>query len=240
MNRKVFDLKALDVDKGKGFVKLAFAQMETVDRDNDVFDKNAFTKSIGERGPKGSNEIWHLLDHQKKLTSALGKFSNVYTEDKYLVGENTYRKEMWLWREVAWPLYEKGDITQHSIGFTIVNEEKSGNHNVIKEAAVWEGSAVPWGAQPDTPTMEVVKSFMSEKALSAQDYMSFVVKNLQDGKYSGENESLLVLELKEMSALFLPKEISQEQDKPQETALDLQKLKTAIELITIKTFYNGH
>lgn len=240
MNRKVFDLKALDVDKAKGFVKLAFAQMETVDRDGDVFDKTAFKKSIGERGPKGSNEIWHLLDHQKKLTSALGKFSNVYTEDKYLVGENTYRKEMWLWREVAWPLYEKGDITQHSIGFTIVNEEKSGNHNVIKEAEVWEGSAVPWGAQPDTPVLDMVKSFMQEKAISAQDYMSYVLKNLREGKYSGENESLLVLELKEMSALFLPKEISQDQDKPDESPLELQKLKDAIQLITIKMFNNGY
>lgn len=236
MNRKVFDLKALDVDKPKGFVKLAFAQMETIDRDNDVFDKNAFTKSISERGPKGSNEIWHLADHEKKLKASLGKFTNVYTEGKYLIGENTYRKDMWLWREVAWPLYEKGDITQHSIGFSILNETKSGDHNVIKEAAVFEGSCVLWGAQPDTPTMEVVKTFMQDKAPCAADYMAYVVKNLQDGKYSGENESLLVLELKEMSALFLPKEISQEQDKPNESSLDLQKLKTAIELITIKTF----
>jgi len=236
MQHKIFDLKALDVDKAKGFVKLAFAQMETEDRDEDVFDKKAFDKSVAERGPKGTNEIWHLADHEKKLKSSLGKFSNVYTETKYLVGENTYRKDMWLWREVAWPLYEKGDITQHSIGFTVVNEEKSGRVNVIKEAAVWEGSCVLWGAQPDTPTMEVVKSFMNDKSASAQDYMSYVVKNIQDGKYSGENESLLVLELKEMSALFLPKEISQEQDKPNESSLDLQKLKSAIELLTIKHF----
>lgn len=240
MNRKVFDLKALDVDKPKGFVKIAFAQMETVDRDNDVFDANAFTKSISERGPNGSNEIWHLADHEKKLKASLGKFSNVYIEGKYLVGENTYRKDMWLWREVAWPLYEKGDITQHSIGFSIVNETKSGNHNVIKEAAVFEGSCVLWGAQPDTPTMDVVKSFMEDKSVSATDYMAYVLKNLQAGKYSGENESLLVLELKEMSALFLPKEISQEPEKPQETALDLNKLKTEIQLLTLKHFYNGN
>lgn len=239
MQHKVFDLKALDVDTTKRRVKVAFAQMETVDRDGDVFAPNAFDKSIAEKGPKGSNEIWHLLDHQKKLTSALGKFEELYTEGKYLIGVNSYR-EMWLWKEVAWPLYEKGDITQHSVGFNPIKEGKSGNHNVISEASVWEGSAVPWGAQPDTPTMEVMKSFMSEKALSAADYMSFVLKNLQEGKYSGENESLLVLELKEMSALFLPKEISQEQNKPNESSLELQKLKSEIQLLTIKHFYNGN
>jgi HK97 family phage prohead protease len=235
MQHKIYDLKALDVDTSKRRVKIAFAELESKDRDGDVFDPSAFDKTIREKGPSGSNEIWHLLNHEKKLQSALGKFDKVYKEGKYIVGENSYR-DMWLWKEVAWPLYDKGDITQHSVGFNIVNETKGNDANLIKEVQLWEASGVLWGANPCTPTLGIAKDFFKQKTESAADYMAYVVKNLQDGKYSGENESLLVLELKEMSALFLPKEISQEQDKPQETALDLQKLKSAIELLTIKHF----
>jgi HK97 family phage prohead protease len=239
MQHKVFDLKALDVDTTKRRVKVAFAELESKDRDGDVFDPSAFDKTIREKGPTGSNEIWHLMNHDKKLESALGKFDNVYKEGKYIVGENSYR-DMWLWKEVAWPLYEKGDITQHSVGFNIVTETKGSDANIIKEVQLWEGSAVLWGANPNTPTLDVAKNLFKEKTESATDYMAYVLKNLQAGKYSGENESLLVLELKEMSALFLPKEISQDQDKPDESPLELQKLKDAIQLITIKMFNNGY
>jgi phage head maturation protease len=237
MQRKIFDIKALDVDKSSGFVRVAFAQMGKIDRDNDVFDNDAFRKSIAERGPQGSNEIWHLADHERKLRASLGKFSNVYTDNNYLIGENKSRPEMWLWREVAWPLYEKGDITQHSIGFATIRQKAERTYNLIQEAAVYEGSAVLWGAQPDTPTLDVVKSFMEGKTESAKDYMAWIVKNLQEGKYSGENESLLILELKELSNLFLPGETSQGIVEPGETSQsDADKLKQAINYLSIKHF----
>lgn len=238
MQHKIFDLKALDVDTSKRRVKVAFAELESKDRDGDVFDPSAFDKTIREKGPNGSNEIWHLMNHDKKLESSLGKFETVYKEGKYIVGENSYR-DMWLWKEVAWPLYEKGDITQHSVGFNIVKETKGKDANVIQEAQLWEGSAVLWGANPNTPTLSVAKDLFKEKAESAADYMAYILKGLQAGKYSGENESLLVLELKEMSALFLPTEKPQELEKPNESSLDLQKLQSEIQLITLKHFYNG-
>ena len=242
LQRKIYDIKALDVDTSKKSVKIAFAQMDTVDRDGDVFDVSAFTKSIQERGPSGTNEIWHLADHERKLRASLGKFNTVQVEGKYLVGQNSYREKLWLWREVAWPLYESGDITQHSIGFNTVTEQKSqdGKYNIIKEAQVWEGSTVLWGAQPDTPTMNVVKEFLSGKKESVVDYMEFIIKNLQEGKYSGENESLLLLELKEISGLFLPKETPQKVILPDESSQDLQKLKEAIQLITLKNSLYGN
>ena len=233
MQHKIYDLKALDVDTSKRVVKVAFAELETKDRDGDVFEPTAFDKTIKEKGPNGSNEIWHLLNHTAKMESALGKFQKVYREGKYIVGENSYR-DMWLWKEVAWPLYENGDITQHSVGFNVIKQTKGENVNIINEVQLWEGSAVLWGANPNTPTLSVAKNLFKEKAESAADYMAFVLKNLQAGKYSGENESLLILELKELSALFLPKEIPQEQQEPNESSLELQKLKQAIQLITIQ------
>jgi len=102
IQHKVYDLKALDVDTSNRSVKVAIAEMESIDRDGDVFDKSAFDKTIAERGPLGSNEIWHLINHERKLESSLGKFQKLYKEGKYIVGENSYR-DMFLWKEVAWP-----------------------------------------------------------------------------------------------------------------------------------------
>ena len=143
---------------------------------------------------------------------------------------------MFLWKEVAWPLYERGDITQHSVGFSVLNQQKGVDHNVITQVALWEGSAVLWGANPNTPTFEVVKSFLEQKKETAFDYMAWVIKKLKEGKYTGENESLLINELQEVSALFLPQETAQEEVKPQETALDLNSLKSAIDIQLLK-FY---
>jgi hypothetical protein len=143
---------------------------------------------------------------------------------------------MFLWKEVAWPLYERGDITQHSVGFSVLNQQKGVNHNVITQVALWEGSAVLWGANPNTPTFEVVKSFLEQKKETAVDYMAWVIKKLKEGKYTGENESLLINELQEVSALFVPQETAHEEVKPQETAQDLKQLKSAIDILTLK-FY---
>jgi len=235
IQHKVYDLKALDVDTSKRSVKVAIAEMESIDRDGDVFDKSAFDKTIAERGPNGSNEIWHLVNHERKLESSLGKFQKLYKEGKYIVGENSYR-DMFLWKEVAWPLYERGDITQHSVGFTTLNQSKAVDHNIITQVALWEGSAVLWGANPNTPTFEVVKSFLEQKKETAIDYMAWVIKKLKEGKYSGENESLLINELQEVSNLFLPQETAQNETKPQETAQGLNDLKSAINIQLLK-FY---
>jgi HK97 family phage prohead protease len=235
IQHKVYDLKALDVDTSKRSVKVAIAEMESVDRDGDVFEKSAFDKTIAERGPNGSNEIWHLVNHERKLESSLGKFQKLYKEGKYIVGENSYR-DMFLWKEVAWPLYERGDITQHSVGFSVLNQQKGVDHNVITQVALWEGSAVLWGANPNTPTFEVVKSFLEQKKETAFDYMAWVIKKLKEGKYTGENESLLINELHEVSNLFMPQETAHNEIEPQETALGLNDLKSAIDIQLLK-FY---
>jgi hypothetical protein len=93
---------------------------------------------------------------------------------------------------------------------------------------------VLWGANPNTPTFDVVKSFLEQKKETAFDYMAWVIKKLKDGKYTGENESLLVNELQEVSALFLPQETAQKDIKPQEAALDVSKLRKAIDIQLLK------
>jgi len=145
----------LDIDTTGKAVKVAVASFDNIDLDGDVFEMRAFTKTISERGPAGSNQIWHLTNHYTSLSSALGKPKEIGIDGQFLYFVTDY-KDTPLWQSI-WPLYESGDITEHSVGFSIVDSEQKSNYRLIKEAMLWEGSAVLWGANPNTPTMQVVK-----------------------------------------------------------------------------------
>lgn len=242
-----FNTKALDVDTVSKRVKVAFAELESVDRDKDVIIPEAVTKTIKEKGAKGTNEIWHLVDHSQNMFSALGKPEEIGIEGKYLYGVSQY-KNSFLWREVAWPLYESGDINQHSIGFESIKSAKSqdGSYNIIRELALWEGSAVLWGANPNTPTMQIVKSLFNQQEdceMSAAEYIQKILKKLSDGKYEEKSE-LLKIELVRLQAMFQNKDVKSifddQSTKPEETAtlpetkgndLDMQ-----IKLLILKHF----
>ena len=81
--KRYFEQKTLansvqDVSETSRKVKVAISQMGSKDFDNDVIDHSAYNKTLGERGPKGANLIWHLTDHNPSLKSAIGKFSELY------------------------------------------------------------------------------------------------------------------------------------------------------------------
>lgn len=198
--KKTFSLKALDVDTTGKSVKVAIAHIGNKDRDGDVFTPEAFTKTIAERGPQGTNEIWHLTDHSASLKSALGKFSELYKQGDHIVGVSKY-KDTTLWKEI-WPLYEAGDINQHSVGFSVVKEQKNegAGYNEIREVNLWEGSAVLWGANPVTPTLEVFKSLTQEEKI---DQIEERFKRLRKGVKSEVDKSLLLIEIKQLEQLYI-------------------------------------
>lgn len=212
MIKKYFNLKAIDVDSKKKLVKLAMAEVESLDLDKDVFEPTAFDKTMKERGPQGTNEIWHLLDHTKSTFSALSKFKELNREGVKIAGVSHY-KDSFAWREVAWPLYEAGEFTQHSVGFKTIKEEfnKAQGYNVIKEVMLYEGSAVLWGANPNTPTMQLVKSIMDseeDRDITAAEKIDEILKNLKKGRFDEERQSLLVIELKRLQTMFDTKQIA--------------------------------
>ena len=205
MITKIIDSKALDVDLKNRKVKVAISSMETEDRDRDVIDLKAWDNTIKLKGPKGSNEVWHLTDHGWRIAdSALSKYEELGVQGHQLYGVAGYR-DTFLWREVAWPLYEAGDINQHSVGFKIVASEEAhdGKPRIIKEAELWEGSAVLWGANPDTQVLDLVKSHFANKTESLEDRIAWICKGVKKGKYQGEDESLLILELRQLEEIYL-------------------------------------
>lgn len=216
----------LDVDNSTRRVKVAIAEMESIDRDGDVFTPTAFNKTIKERGPQGTNEIWHLVDHSASLKSALGKFSELYVDGKYLVGVSE-RKDAALWEQI-WPLYEAGDITQHSVGFTTIHKEAKAGHTVITEVQLWEGSAVLWGANPNTPTLQVEKSlFGIEEKADKIERLNALIKAVKGGRYDVDSLSLLAIELKQLQQFIQDSEAaestSHEEQPPAGTTPDKSK-----------------
>ena len=239
MNVKVYNLKALDVtsntDPAKRCVKVAISQMGSEDLDGDIITPGAFDATIKAKGPSGSNEIWHLTDHGWRIAdSALSKYQEMGVQGEYMYGVAPYR-DTWLWREVAWPLYEAGDITQHSIGFRIVNKTMQENKpTLINEVELFEGSAVLWGANPNTPLLDIVKSHIENKKESFEDRLRWICKSIKSGKYK-EDESLLVLELKQLENLY---ELNRKASPTPETDTDAEEkqLMDEIRLITFKHF----
>lgn len=194
--RKIVTCKALDIDTKTKAVKIAIGETETIDHDGDLIVPTAAVKTIKENGPEGSNEIWHLLDHTARSSSALSKFSEMGMYGKYIGGVSKY-KDSFAWREIAWPLYESGDFTQHSIGFSTLKAQDRDGYREIQEIKLYEGSAVLWGANSNTPTLAVMKSLGIDPA--KEDLLSQIerlCKGLRTGQYEDDShKSLIVIEL---------------------------------------------
>lgn len=235
--KKYNTCKTLDIDTVQKQVKVAIAEMETIDRDNDIFDTRAFTKSIKENGPTGTNEIWHLLDHDNNSFSALSKFKEIGVDGKYLYGVSQY-KDSFAWREVAWPLYDAGDFTQHSIGFSTIDKVKhKDGHSIITEARIWEGSAVLWGANPNTPVLELqksIKSLFDDAELSTEELVATrfekLISRIQNEKFTEVNKNLLTIELMRLQSMYKPTLPEQKTTKPDIEA----QIKEAFQLFKTK------
>ena len=181
-------------------VKVAIAHIGSKDLDNDIIQPGAFTKTITERGPKGANLIWHLTDHNPSLKAAVGKFSEIFIEGDYLAGITEIPNTTW--GNDVLELYKTGHINQHSIGYrTIkyetVNEGAKDEYRNLKELFLYEGSAVLWGANPNTPTLG--KSMTTEEALAEHDKLSnemrVLVKSLRDGRFTDDTFELIELRM---------------------------------------------
>jgi HK97 family phage prohead protease len=227
----------LDVDTAKRSVKVAISQMDSIDRDEDMIVKGAFNKTIKEKGPKGSNEIWHLTDHKASLLNALGKFKELYVDGDKLVGISTY-KDTALWRDVMWPLYDSGDVDQHSIGFTVMKSSKTNvdgkSVRAITEVALWEGSAVLWGANPNTPTLSVAKTMgVYSENDNYTDRFDKIIQALASDRVDTDLKELFRIELLQLKTAFASLQngtLPAPATKPLKKDLDWDMIAMAIEI----------
>lgn len=138
-----------DADVKLGIVTGYFSSFGNKDADGDVIVKGAFAKTISENGPQSAQpRVKHLLNHD--VTKPIGKIlvlqedlKGLYYESK--VGSHTLGQDYL-------KMVDSGLITEHSIGFRTIKEDKKSDANYMTELKLWEGSSLTaWGSNPETP-----------------------------------------------------------------------------------------
>ena len=206
IENKSYNDMILDIEPETRTVKACWSRIGNVDLDNDIIVAEAFTKTIKERGPAGKNMIWSLVDHKADMAHTLGKPKELYIEDDMLVAVTDLIETEC--GEDAIKLYEAGLINQHSIGFSTLKstvDQKTGVRT-ITELKLYEGSAVLWGANPETPTLGFKGEFKENKeALSLR--LENLIKAFKGGTFTDDTFALMEIQIKQIQAALLELEV---------------------------------
>jgi len=191
-----------DMSSDKRSVAIYLSKFGNVDSDLDVIQKGAFTKSIQERGPSSDSNRKIAFLRYHDWEHVIGKFETLQEDDYGLfavgkLGNSTKGED-------AWRDYEDGLIREHSIGFQYVNDKvkwvddmtmASGGYYLITEVKLYEGSAVLFGANEMTPTLDVMKGENKiEYAQKVSNDIEKITSAIVRGK--GTDERLYELEMK--------------------------------------------
>jgi HK97 family phage prohead protease len=192
-NYKSFDLEVKDVDTKNGEVIGYFSAFGNVDSDGDIMMPGAFKRSIQDWGPEGKNRIKHLMNHDP--SQPLGKILELKEDDYGLyyrskVGSHQLGKDFV-------KMVESGLITEHSIGFRTLREQKAENGNQIHEVMLFEGSSLTaWGANEATPLLGMKNYNNLEKI---QDQIKSFEKFIRNSDVTDETIDLCLLKVKQLA-----------------------------------------
>jgi HK97 family phage prohead protease len=215
IENKSYNDMILDIEPESRTVKACWSRIGNVDLDNDIIVAEAFTKTIKERGPKGKNMIWSLVDHKADMAHTLGKPKELYIEGDMLVAVT----ELICTEcgEDAIKLYEAGLINQHSIGFSTLKSDVNQKTGVrtITELKLYEGSAVLWGANPETPMLGFKSEFKETKEnLSIR--LENLIKAFRGGTFTDDTFALMEIQIKQIQAELLSLDITETITQPAE------------------------
>jgi hypothetical protein len=139
-------------------------------------------------------------------------------------------------------LYEAGLINQHSIGFSTMqsNVDKEGVRT-ITELKLYEGSAVLWAANPETPTLGFKSEMIKDKKQELNNRLERLIKAFKGGKFTDETFSLIEIEIKRIQSEILEIEVIKEITQPEQSVEPVQDEKKEDDeqiLKAIKQFNN--
>lgn len=191
---KNIDFQIKDIDTAGRRVKMALSRFNNVDSDGDIIVKGAFSKSIQERGPdsQSNRKIKFLRYHD--FENQIGVFKQLEETPDYLLayadlGRSTKGNDAFL-------DYQDGIITEHSIGFQTINDKieiRQDGTQILKEVILWEGSAVTFGANSETPLFSVSKGNSEDYLEKLNKKMNGLTNALKNGK--GTDERLEAIEM---------------------------------------------
>ena len=193
-------LTVKDVEPRTRRVRIMLSKFDNIDSDGDIIRRGAFAKSITERGPESQSgrKIQFLRFHDWERP--IGKFVHLEETHDGLVATAELSEAPD--GEAALIQYREGIINEHSIGFNYVEDKMSlieldGKEvKEIKEVGLWEGSAVTFGANPLTPTLDVSKGNRVELLDKINEKMDGLLKGLRTGNASDQAYYRLEMALK--------------------------------------------
>lgn len=193
--KKGSSLGVEDVDFTGRLVTLYASEFNSLDSDSDRFFPGAWSKTLKERGPgSNNNRIKHLYNHS--TFNLIGAPVEAIEDSKGLrvvskvsdVNNGDYLK-----------LYRDGVITEHSVGFHVIKSDNNKEGGLdITEALLWEYSAVPWGANENTPTIGMKSEDCLAYGMKLSDRIDRLYKAFRDGDYTDETFTLLEIELSQI------------------------------------------
>lgn len=190
-------LKIKDLDIQARRVKIVLSSFDTLDSDSDIIRKGAFKKSIEERGPNSANNRKIAFLRYHDWEHPIGKFVHLEETNEGLIGEAELGRSAK--GDAAMLDYQDGIINEHSIGFNYIEdktqliERGDSSYWEIKEVQLWEGSAVTFGANSLTPTLDVSKGNHLEVIDKVNKKMTSLINALKNGK--GTDERLFEIEM---------------------------------------------
>jgi len=186
-------LSIKDVDSVKGIVTGYFSAFGIVDSDGDMIMPGSFKRSIQDWGPNGKGRVKHLYNHDPG--SPLGLIKELDEDNyglKYVSQVGTHS----LGRDFI-KMVESGLITEHSIGFRTLREQKATTHNEIHDVMLYEGSSLSaWGANMETPLLGM-KSEQNIEQIQKQikSFESFI----RNSDVSEETVDLCLIKIKQLA-----------------------------------------
>jgi len=201
----ILEVKA---DKESGIVEGYFSGFNNVDSDNDRILQGAFSKSIQEHGPQSTSnrKIAHLAYHDTRRPIGVIQELKEDSQGLYFrskMGSHTEGQDFL-------KMYQEGIIREHSIGFNYIPDKikqvEEGDQKIwdIQEVKLWEGSAVVFGANSETPNLSIVKSQedLNKHLEEINERMEVFIKALTDDKLSQKYNNLFVLELMQLKQQY--------------------------------------
>jgi len=173
--------EVVDFSEAEKTVKVVWSKMNMKDFDRDIILTGAYTKTLAERGPRGKNLIYPLRDHIWRTECIIGKLNEVYTDGDLVPAIISFDEndpaEM-----LTYSKYKRGDYKQHSVGIVPIKYTDHEDRREISEVMLLEGSIVLWGANIETPTLEVKSIYAENPGLLYEEIindLSTLRKNLK-------------------------------------------------------------
>ena len=182
-----------DVDDVKGVVSGYFARFGNVDSDGDMIKSGAFLKTINEN----FDRIKHLKNHDPD--KMIGKILELKEDGSGLhftsqLSKNSFGKD-------ALIEYQEGLITEHSIGYQVIKASNSNDeYQTLEELKLYEGSAVTWGANSETPVTGL-KGLITEKEI--EEELNSLLKYCKVSGFSDELYASAEIKIKQLQQAML-------------------------------------